>query len=138
MLLKKWLDFYTFLRFYLRLRCLARHSVGLFIIFIFIIQFANFSPILTIFFSHHKLMLEVHMTKDITIHYGEGDKCGFNRIYTYCGSFCNATCSTYNLCEPECFRGCMCAPNYAESMLVGGVCVPVLSPLCKFDRIWKR
>lgn len=80
------------------------------------------------------------MTKDITIHYGEGDKCGFNRIYTYCGSFCNATCSSYNseMCEPECFRGCMCAPYYAESMLVGGVCVPVLSPLCKIDRIWKR
>lgn len=106
--------------------------------FHFYYSICKFQSIFDTIFSRHKLILEVHMTKDITIHYGEGDKCGFNRIYTYCGSFCNATCSTYNLCEPECFRGCMCAPNYAESFLVGGVCVPVLSPLCKFDRMWKR
>lgn len=77
------------------------------------------------------------MTKDITIHYREGDKCpGFNRAYTYCGSTCNTTCKTFNKCDAaECSRGCLCAPNYAESKFVGRMCVPVFSPLCKLDRM---
>lgn len=76
------------------------------------------------------------MTKDITIHYAEGDRCGFNRVYTYCGNLCNTTCGTFNyLCESECYRGCLCAPNYAEAKIVGGACVPIFSPLCKWDRI---
>lgn len=77
------------------------------------------------------------MTKDITIHYAEGDECGFNRAYTYCGNVCNTTCKTFNhFCQTECSRGCLCAPRFAESNIVG-LCVPAYSPLCKMDRMWR-
>lgn len=83
---------------------------------------------------------EVYKTRDITIHFREGDNCpGFNRIYTYCGNKCNTTCKTFNYCEYECIRGCLCAPNYAEAnLIVKGMCVPVHSPLCRFDRYWNN
>lgn len=78
-------------------------------------------------------------TKEITIHFKEGDKCpGFNRVYTYCGNVCNTTCSSFNQCQLECTRGCLCAPNYASANLVKGMCVPVYSPLCKWDRKWRK
>lgn len=81
---------------------------------------------------------EVHKTKNIEIHYAEGDECGFNRKYTYCGNLCNTTCHTFNnFCEPQCVRGCLCAQSHAESNLLG-ICVPINSPLCKWDRLWRN
>lgn len=83
------------------------------------------------------LFSEVHKTKEITIHYAEGDKCGYNRKYTYCGNICRTTCRTYKqLCAYECTRGCLCAPGHAESSYFG-ICVPGYAPLCAFDRFWK-
>lgn len=77
---------------------------------------------------------EIHKTQEITIHFAEGDKCGYNRRYTYCG--CKTTCRTYNeFCGDECVRGCLCARGHAESSFFG-VCVPNFAPLCKWDRFW--
>lgn len=82
-------------------------------------------------------ILEVHKTKEITIHYAEDDECGFNRKYTYCGNSCNSKCGTFNhSCKPECTRGCLCKKSYAESNVLG-LCIPVQSPLCKWDRLWR-
>lgn len=86
--------------------------------------------------NFHFMISEIHKTKEITIHYAEGDKCGYNRKYTYCGSVCRTTCRTCNkFCEPECVRGCLCARGHAESSFFA-ICVPNFAPLCKWDRFW--
>lgn len=75
------------------------------------------------------------MTKDITIHYEEGSRCGINRQYTYCGSNCNKTCAKFGeRCEDECIVGCLCYENFAFSTFFQ-ICVPSLAPICKFERL---
>lgn len=68
------------------------------------------------------------------VKYHEQEKCGFNRRFTSCGNLCNTTCKTMGpFCAEECTVGCLCNEGYGVFSILD-ICVPIVSPLCKFER----
>lgn len=77
---------------------------------------------------------EVSADEVDAVKYHEQEKCGFNRRFTFCGNLCNTTCKTMGpFCGTECSEGCLCNEGYGVFSMLD-ICVPIVSPLCKFER----